>query len=267
MWDTADAADLFWAERLCCVFTWVKRDAQSDFPFMVSYDGGVQNYEDALSFKHAAELAYSAICGMAMGSQDCASETDRCPVTNGTSQTWRAYEAIGMLCRPKNGDGYAISTKVKTASECRAKCDADRSRCGAFEYEYVSGDDRECELHEQVLVSRSETEATGPCLVATSGAGDVLLDEPIFGKYRCCWIWKGLGSSPSTTTSAISTSSKSSINIGSSRSSTNSTISTSTTSPTDGSSTSAAFAHQDLLSPSSCAAPFFFMLMALYWAH
>lgn len=225
MWDTADAADLFWAERLCCVFTWVKRDAQSDFPFMVSYDGGVQNYEDALSFKHAAELAYSAICGMAMGSQDCASETDRCPVTNGTSQTWRAYEAIGMLCRPKNGDGYAISTKVKTASECRAKCDADRSRCGAFEYEYVSGDDRECELHEQVLVSRSETEATGPCLVATSGAGDVLLDEPIFGKYRCCWIWK------------------------------------------DGSSTSAAFAHQDLLSPSSCAAPFFFMLMALYWAH
>lgn len=195
-WDSASDADRAWAVKLCCVFTWVVRDPSTTTPFMISYDGGRFDYQ-ASTFSLVAENAYSAVCGMSMGSSDCASEAERCPITP------RKYDPVGMLCRPKNNDGYAISTQVVSASACRDKCEADAERCGAFEYEYVAGDDRECELHEKAVVSRTETAAMGACLLKTQGA-DVMLDPPVLGQYRCCWIWDGasLASSSTTTTTA-----------------------------------------------------------------
>jgi len=194
IWDSATDADRAWAVKLCCVFTWVVRDPSTTTPFMVTYDGGRLNYLDYSMFSFVAEEAYSSVCGMSMGISDCASEAERCPVTP------RDYDAVGQLCRPKNNDGYAISTQVVSASACREKCEADAGRCGAFEYEYVAGDDRECELHEQTVVSRSETAATGACLLTTEG-GDAMLDPPVLNQYRCCWIWVGPSSaSPRTAT-------------------------------------------------------------------
>jgi len=187
MWDSAGQNERTWADKLCCVYTWVVRDAKAQSPYMITYDGGRRSYGDATSFAHAAERAYSAICGMSMGSRDCATAADRCPVTT-TPIPVREYDAVGMLCRPKNADGYARSTQVVSAAACREKCEADAERCGAFEYEYVSGDDRECELHEKTIISRSESEAMGTCLLSTSGDGDPLLDLPILGQYRCCWM-------------------------------------------------------------------------------
>jgi len=200
VWDSASDADRAWAVKLCCVFTWVIRDPSTTTPFMITYDGGRLSYQDESTFALVAEKAYSAICGMSMGNADCASEAERCP------DTPRDYEAVGRLCRPKNNDGYAISTQVVSASACREKCEADAGRCGAFEYEYVAGDDRECELHEQAVVSRLETAATGACLLTTDG-GDVMLDPPVVGQYRCCWIWVGASSATSsiaTTTATMS---------------------------------------------------------------
>merc|ERR1719277_2994679 len=99
-----------------------------------------------------------------------------------------------MLCRPKNSDGYAISTQVATAGACRELCEADAERCGAFEYEYTNFDDRECELHEKWVVEEAATAAMGACLLTTDG-GDALSDPPLQNQYRCCWIWKGLATS------------------------------------------------------------------------
>lgn len=200
IWDSASDADRAWAVKLCCVFTWVVRDSSATTPYMITYDGGRLNFEDDSTLTLVAEKAYSAVCGMSMGSSDCASEAERCPLTP------RDYEAVGRLCRPKNNDGYAISTQVVSASACREKCEEDADRCGAFEYEYVAGDDRECELHEHTVVSRSETAATGACLLTTEG-GDAMLDPPVLNQYRCCWIWVGPSSASSrtgTTTVTIS---------------------------------------------------------------
>lgn len=196
LWDSASYADRAWAEKLCCVFTWVARDSSTTTPYMITFDGGRRNYQDATTFAAAAESVYSAVCGMSMGSQDCATETQRCPVT-------RNYEAVGQLCRPKNNDGYAISTQVVSASACRDKCEADASRCGAFEYEYVAGDDRECELHEKGWVDRAATAAMGTCLLTTVG-GDAMLDPPVLGQYRCCWVVNGAAAAATTTATSVS---------------------------------------------------------------
>eukprot|EP00931_Biecheleriopsis_adriatica_P091957 TRINITY_DN657_c0_g1_i2.p1 TRINITY_DN657_c0_g1~~TRINITY_DN657_c0_g1_i2.p1 ORF type:complete len:334 (+),score=54.93 TRINITY_DN657_c0_g1_i2:114-1115(+) len=228
MWDSAGAEERVWADKLCCVFTWVERDTTATAPYMITYDGGRRSYDDADNFADAALRAYTAICGMYMGSQDCSTESDRCP---------REYEAVGMLCRPKNNDGYARSTQVISAAACRAKCEADAERCGAFEYEYVSGDDRECELHEKIMVNRDATQATGSCLLETAGSGDVFLDAPVFGKYRCCWILQGSSSSTSSGTSSGTSSSTSSGTSSGTGSSTSSSTTTSSSGKT-GTSTS-----------------------------
>jgi len=136
MWDRAvSAEDLMWAEKLCCVYTWTAREESESQVYLSLYDGGTRQYPLAASFSAAAQSAYLAICGMSMGSDDCSTEAQRCPIT---------YDPVGMLCRPRASDGYSVSTQVVNAAACRAKCNADSRRCGAFEYEYVTGDDREC---------------------------------------------------------------------------------------------------------------------------
>merc|ERR1740129_1282435 len=72
MWDSAGAAELLWAKRLCCIYTWVTRDSTATSPFMITYDGSRRIYTNSASFISAAESAYSAVCRMSMGSTDCA---------------------------------------------------------------------------------------------------------------------------------------------------------------------------------------------------
>jgi len=214
MWDAAGEVEKVWADKLCCIYTWVVRDASAASPFLITYDGGRRSYDNAASFVSAADCVYSAVCAMSMGQSDCTTAAQRCPATStstgsqsltqlasSTAVAVREYQAVGMLCRPKNADGYSISLEVASAAACREKCEADKDKCGAFEYEYVPGDDRECELHEKTKVDWRATQAMGPCLLQTEGAGNVLLDAPVLGKYRCCWMLK---EHSNTTTSAVS---------------------------------------------------------------
>jgi len=230
MWDAAGEVERAWADKLCCIFTWVVRDTSAASPFLITYDGGKRSYENSASFASAADCVYSDVCSMSMGSSDCTTAAQRCPAASTsthrpvTSTTTRAlaqttltgpsshvasmreYQAVGMLCRTKNADGYSISTKVASAAACRAKCEADKEKCGAFEYEYVAGDDRECELHEKTKVDPRATQAMGPCLLRTDGGGDTMLDAPVLGEYRCCWILKELANctSPAAPATAVS---------------------------------------------------------------
>ena len=107
-----------------------------------------------------------------------------------TTTAPRQYEAAGQLCRPKNADGYSIATQVPNAAACRSRCEADADRCGAFEYEFVDNDDRECELHQTGSVSRAATAAMGSCLLGVSG-NDTWEDSPKLNGYRCCWVLAG----------------------------------------------------------------------------
>jgi len=231
MWDAAGEVERMWAAKLCCIFTWVVRDTSAASPFLITYDGGKRTYGNSASFSSAADCVYSNVCSMSMGSSDCATAAQRCPAasisthptamsttTLALAQTTladpssdavsvREYQAVGMLCRPKNADGYSISTKVASAAACRAKCEADKEKCGAFEYEYVAGDDRECELHEKTKVNPRETQAMGSCLLHTEGGGDAMLDAPVLGEYRCCWILKELANCTASVAPATSVSS------------------------------------------------------------
>lgn len=95
----------------------------------------------------------------------------------------REYVPVGKVCRPKNGDGYSITSGVDTPESCRKKCDDDATKCGAWEFEEHDFDNKECELHEIDVVSYQETMAMGDCEIAnTTGNGD----------YRCCWIAKDI---------------------------------------------------------------------------
>jgi len=95
----------------------------------------------------------------------------------------REYVPVGKVCRPKNGDGYSITSGVDTPESCRKKCDDDATKCGAWEFEEHDFDNKECELHEIDVVSYEETMAMGDCEIAnTTGNGD----------YRCCWIAKDI---------------------------------------------------------------------------
>merc|ERR1719446_246916 len=72
-------------QKLCCVFTWVQRDATAASPFMITFDGSRRNYDSAATFVAAAEAAYSAVCVMSMGGSDCATVSKRCPSGQPTS--------------------------------------------------------------------------------------------------------------------------------------------------------------------------------------
>lgn len=92
----------------------------------------------------------------------------------------REYLPVGKVCRPKNGDGYSITSGVDTPESCQEKCDDEASKCGAWEFEDHDLDNKECELHEVDIVSYEETLAMGDCeRTRTTGDKDY---------YRCCWI-------------------------------------------------------------------------------
>ena len=90
------------------------------------------------------------------------------------------YVPVGKVCRPKNGEGYSVTSGVDTPASCRQKCDEDSERCGAWEFEDYAADNKECELHEFDVISYEETLAMGECLMGQPGNDD--------GDYRCCWI-------------------------------------------------------------------------------
>ena len=93
----------------------------------------------------------------------------------------REYLPVGKVCRPKNGDGYSITSGVDTPESCQKKCDDEASKCGAWEFEDHDLDNKECELHEINVVSYEETLAMGDCeITELTGSED----------YRCCWIAK-----------------------------------------------------------------------------
>ena len=60
--------------------------------------------------------------------------------------TQREYVPVGRVCRPKNNDGYLITSGIDTPESCQKKCDDDKIKCGAWEFEnYNGGDNQECE--------------------------------------------------------------------------------------------------------------------------
>ena len=75
IWDAAQTSPdtMAWANALCCVFTWITRDEDATYPYMVTYDGESITYTGATTFSQATEASYNAICRMFMGRQDCAS--------------------------------------------------------------------------------------------------------------------------------------------------------------------------------------------------
>ena len=75
IWDAAEKSTdaIAWANTLCCTFTWAVRDADTTYPYMVTYDGGRRFYSGTTEFVKVAKLAYGGICAMYMGSQDCKS--------------------------------------------------------------------------------------------------------------------------------------------------------------------------------------------------
>mmetsp|Transcript_39377 Transcript_39377/g.47344 ORF Transcript_39377/g.47344 Transcript_39377/m.47344 type:complete len:321 (+) Transcript_39377:177-1139(+) len=129
--------------------------------------------------------------GGSQGENDACLEASECTLdrthdmrtkTTPTPPMEREYVQGGMLCRPKNSDGYASWTKVDTPQSCQEKCNADGAKCGAWEFEHHTGDDRECELHEKLVISMNETSLTGKCQFPEN-------DNDLLG-YRCCWILK-----------------------------------------------------------------------------
>lgn len=90
------------------------------------------------------------------------------------------YVPVGKVCRPKNGDGYLITSGIDTPESCRQKCDEDSERCGAWEFEDYAADNKECELHEFDVISYEETLAMGKCLTNST--------DSIEDAYRCCWV-------------------------------------------------------------------------------
>lgn len=106
----------------------------------------------------------------------------------------REYVPVGKVCRPKNGDGYSITSGVDTPESCRKKCDDAADRCGAWEFEDHDLDNKECELHEIEVVSYKETIAMGDCEIPNA-TGNV--------DYRCCWIAKEIVETQTETDSIV----------------------------------------------------------------
>ena len=130
----------------------------------------------------------------------------------------REYVPVGRVCRPKNKDGYLITSGIDTPESCQKKCDDDKIKCGAWEFEnYNGGDNQECELHEYNIISYNETIAMGnECEIGllldnnkdddddrkndsinniTDNNNDILdSEEKELGEehHRCCWIAKDI---------------------------------------------------------------------------
>lgn len=79
MWTAAGEADMEWAVKLCCTFTWVVKGNSGSQPYMLTYDRSKRWYRDHNTLSSVATAVYSDICTMAMGASDCASMDERCP--------------------------------------------------------------------------------------------------------------------------------------------------------------------------------------------
>ena len=103
-----------------------------------------------------------------------------------SSPSARVYIPSGKVCRPKNYDGYELFTGVDTPESCRDRCNSEPDKCGAYEFENYSLDNRECELHERSIISYQDTLKQGECELGIQGA------------YRCCWILENIVNGSST---------------------------------------------------------------------
>merc|ERR1712070_615508 len=63
-----------WADKLCCIYTYIEVSMTFSTPYLVSYDGTVFDYVDASDFEATVTAAMDEICAMSMGSEECADE-------------------------------------------------------------------------------------------------------------------------------------------------------------------------------------------------
>merc|ERR1712070_572035 len=63
-----------WADKLCCIYTYIEVTMTFSTPYLVSYDGSVFDYVDASDFEATVTAAWDEICAMSMGSEECADE-------------------------------------------------------------------------------------------------------------------------------------------------------------------------------------------------
>merc|ERR1711907_107636 len=69
-----DAFITLWADKLCCIYTYIEVTMTFSTPYLVSYDGTVFDYVDASDFEATVNAAMDEICAMSMGSEECADE-------------------------------------------------------------------------------------------------------------------------------------------------------------------------------------------------
>merc|ERR1712118_343697 len=69
-----DAFITLWADKLCCIYTYIEVTMTFSTPYLLSYDGTVFDYVDASDFEATVNAAMDEICAMSMGSEECADE-------------------------------------------------------------------------------------------------------------------------------------------------------------------------------------------------
>merc|ERR1711968_196679 len=69
-----DAFITLWADKLCCIYTYIEVSMTFSTPYLESYDGTVFDYVDALDFETTVNAAMDEICAMSMGSEECADQ-------------------------------------------------------------------------------------------------------------------------------------------------------------------------------------------------
>merc|ERR1711871_1049085 len=69
-----DAFITLWADKLCCIYTYIEVSMTFSTPYLESYDRTVFDYVDALDFETTVNAAMDEICAMSMGSEECADQ-------------------------------------------------------------------------------------------------------------------------------------------------------------------------------------------------
>ena len=67
------AAVQSWTAKLCCTFNHAEITDES-VPYLITYAGFRRHYTATTTFEEAAAAAHNDVCGMSMGSNDCANE-------------------------------------------------------------------------------------------------------------------------------------------------------------------------------------------------
>ena len=101
-----------WTAKLCCVYTWAVACSQPGCtPYLVTYDGSRRSYA-ATSFEGAATAAFDDICGMSMGSRDCASQAD----CIAQAEALLLHNDSNSLAPPSSSPNAAVSSKRGTCT-------------------------------------------------------------------------------------------------------------------------------------------------------